>query len=105
MTETQASAEPGKFRGRDGSGDGYRYAIVCLGGHEHSVVGEKYSGDDLGFCAKCGAQIVSSCPQCRTRLRGMTARRRHDLVDARPTKSTRGAKRWLRIAIPVGDPR
>jgi hypothetical protein len=71
MTETQAPREPAKFRGRDGNGDGYRFATVCGQRHEHSVVGEGYPGDDLGFCGKCGAEVLSACPSCGTRLRGI----------------------------------
>jgi hypothetical protein len=90
MTNTQAPAEPAKFRGRDGSGDGYRYATVCRRRHEQSARGEDYPGDDLGFCPKCGANVLSSCPECGRRLQGMS----RSLTAGRSEQATYKIHEW-----------
>lgn len=58
------------FWGRDGKGDGFRAATVCRRRHEHDLSLETYPGTELGFCATCGANLLSACPSCGKRLRG-----------------------------------
>jgi hypothetical protein len=61
---------PPSFWGRNSKGDGYRAATVCRRRHEHDLSLEIYPGNNLGFCAKCGAQVLPACPNCHKRLRG-----------------------------------
>jgi hypothetical protein len=71
MTHTIVSrTTPPAFWGRDGAGDGFRAATVCRRRHEHEISLESYPGPDLGFCARCGAQVLPASTHCGKRLRG-----------------------------------
>ena len=62
---------------------GWQAATVCRRGHaEEDTLTEARTLDVLGFCAECGAQILSRCAACGIRIRG----RYHDpgLTDLDP---------------------
>jgi hypothetical protein len=65
------TTEPPSFWGHDGKGGGgFRAATVCRRRHEHDISLEVYPGKELGFCSKCGAQVLPACPTCGKRFRG-----------------------------------
>src|SRR5690349_1056574 len=53
------------------STDGMRIATVCRRGHPNKATLTAIPNGDLGFCNECGAAIISRCPHCDTRIRGM----------------------------------
>lgn len=89
MTTPQDPTAPPKFWGRDGQGNGYRAATVCKRRHEQSTYGETYPGSDLDFCPVCGADVLSACPSCGRRLRGLSR-----LSTARGAMPTYGRHQW-----------
>jgi hypothetical protein len=56
-----------------GPEDGPRYhtAAVCRRGHvESEVVEYAGAGEIPNRCARCGAEVLTACPSCETRIRG-----------------------------------
>jgi hypothetical protein len=48
-----------------------RAALVCTRGHPVRYAVEGQPSGPLGFCQKCGAPIIGSCPSCGARVRGI----------------------------------
>lgn len=48
----------------------YHTAQVCLNGHLITESTEEFPDDMQKFCSKCGAQAVTTCPNCSASLHG-----------------------------------
>lgn len=46
----------------------YAKAEICLNGH--IVSANSTSDNHENFCSKCGAKTISSCPNCKSQIRG-----------------------------------
>lgn len=47
----------------------YFIAAICTKGHVATEAIELIQGKDK-YCATCGAEVISVCPNCRTPIRG-----------------------------------
>lgn len=45
----------------------YHDASICLNGH----VVDKYNSNVQKYCHECGKEVISICPSCETRIRGL----------------------------------
>jgi hypothetical protein len=48
----------------------YDTALICLNGHMVCDALSRYPQFYKKFCQKCGAQTISACPSCNTRIKG-----------------------------------
>ncbi len=48
----------------------YHVAQVCLNGHMVNDSFDKYPEQNQKFCSKCGLETITTCPNCRSNIRG-----------------------------------
>ena len=50
--------------------DGYDVGLACTNGHKVNGSSTHMPEFNAKFCPDCGAQAISTCPQCETAIRG-----------------------------------
>lgn len=51
--------------------EGYDTAQVCLNGHTINEFARSQPEHNQKFCGRCGAETITSCPECHHALRGV----------------------------------
>ena len=50
---------------------GYDVAQLCLNGHKVNARSTEYAESNQDFCSRCGEATITSCPSCKTSIRGL----------------------------------